>query len=257
MYRQYWRAFVYSLVTIMVSPSFGQANKVGAATTAKAFEESIFARLNARRPADEPRGCSEVLSKFQGGIRVSERLLSRCVEETVAFEGLQTGTQGSVKARLVGSIAYLDDIILQLDDESPFRSVLLQRRAELLLQSSSDNAEIIAAIKTALVPVDAIRLAFDIRRNRLLLALGNQYKGALQPELAESCYLSILAYTWYTIEGHVEELQALRSIYVAAGKGLIELRQNDMAKLQSIVFVPATLVDLGPILEQAKAHLRR
>jgi hypothetical protein len=67
---------------------------------------------------------------------------------------------------------------------------------------------------------------------------------------AEQHFLSVMSFNWTVVED-AQAFHHLRGLYVRAAYGLIQARAGDAAALRNIFFIPATIDELQPLLDQA------
>lgn len=218
--------------------------------SASAFEERVLANVNKLKDMEEPQICQEVVKRLNEGYQTNEKVISRCMEAWIQYEESMAKSKKIEANRYAKSLQYIDAILAKLEEYPGYQSALLYRKAQLIDNSSMDRNQAAELLKQASQLAETQKLKLDTLRNRILVDLGNDYLYLKKPAEAEASFLQVLAYPWYTIEGHADEFQMLRSIYIMAGKGLIKARSGDQKKLKEIIFVPATMEELGPELEK-------
>lgn len=221
-----------------------------------AYDLQVLAGIVKLKSGERPVLCEEVFGRLVQGMYVTELTLMRCVEALINFEDARAPTGSSRSRSHPDSINYIDRVLENCGDRFVLCSALLRRKGQLLVGDAVDKKSAIPVLEDAFENVEIERLRMDRQRNAILIDLGHGYLNAGLTEEAENSFLKVLAYPWYTIENRPEDLQALRALYIQAGRGLIALRSGDKAKLSSTIFVPASMEVLGPELRRALASIK-
>lgn len=222
-----------------------------------AYERQLLEGIEKLKAGERPMLCDDVVDRLDRGIYVADRALLRCMEAFINLEEASARARPGLSPNHSASIAYIDRVAEASSDRSVLRSALLRRKSQLILAESGDRKRAIPLLQSAYESIEAERLKIDRQRNAILVEMGFEYLNADLVAEAESSFLRVLAYPWYSVENRPEDLQSLRSLYVLAGRGLIRLRSGDANKLSSIVFVPAAMEELGPELRRALASVKQ
>lgn len=235
--------------------------------SATGFENAVREAV-AWRPdfREVPAICPAAIDRLRAERFVTDRAVQWCVEAYVnAAANRALATKSKVLPPPSGAAeAYIDEVVPLLVDRDYLRARLLARKGELALGSGNAYQSAAPVFKAALEVVDPLRLNVDVERLKILNMLGGSLlsQGAGDPfhltseqqrlrKEADHYFLQVLAYNWYTVVDHPQEMQSLRDRYVDAGFGLIACRRGDLKALQEIHFVPAVDSILRPKLDQA------
>jgi hypothetical protein len=233
-------ALLTAILVVIVYPSFGQSQQAPSLMTMGDFDAWVSGQMQTSADASF---CRVVLDRLKGERYTSDATILRCVEKTAASEQ-QAGS------RFRNTIQFIDDLLGIPEINQSMKGKLTRRKGTLLIQLG-DFAGATRQFTEALKYTDPIRLEADREHVTVLVNLGQSLLSSGKKSDAEQYFLLALSYPWYTVLNHPEELQQLRDLYVQAGRGLIEVRRGNAAALRSIVFVPASMNELGPVLEKA------
>ena len=143
----------------------------------------------------------------------------------------------------------IDDIIVCADDDKAMVAQLYLKKARLAgLEGNDSDAAVY--YERSFKSFDSIHTSIDRNRLESLVGMANALRATGQAKQADTLYLKALSYPWWKIEGDEEALQEMRSLYIQAGRNLIDIRRNDLQGLKNIVFIPAVREDLAPYLQQ-------
>jgi len=222
---------------------------------ATAFEKWISkTREQVEGRKERPVFCDAIVTRLQSGKDTTDDTVLACVGAWTFYEETRSpdanGSRSGVPLSYEGTMNFIGSVMPLLIARPFLKGRLLERKGAILINGGdlkSAVAEYTAAMKilTPLhVDVDKERIGVVVSLADSLFSLGDRDK-------AEELYLSALTYPWHLIEENPEALQALRSLYIRAGHGLINTRRHDLGALRDTHFVPATEEELGPVLEQA------
>ena len=232
------KAFVYLLLSNVMTLSQAQPNPLD--LQSDDFDAWISQHMSENGSSDF---CRIVVDRLKAQRRTSSSSIMKCVE--------REANSGQIAANAVRrSSTYIDQILANCGDDNVLRAQLLRRKGSLLLQGN-DFAGAATQFERALTYSNPARLEADWQYQSSLVSLGQALSSIGKKKEAESYFLQALSYPWYTITKDADELQRFRDVYVQAGRGLIDVRRNNLQELKSIVFVPASMNDLGPALDEA------
>jgi len=249
---------ILALYIWFLVPCFGQqAPSDPTAMSSREFEVWIVSQiqLSQQRTSLRPDFCHFVIDRLKAERYTTPKSILSCVEAWISHESISAKTDSASK-RFEDSFKFLNSVKGTLPDQIYLTAKLERRRANLF-EMNGDLENAVRSYKTGLLFFEPFRLEVDQERLRFLLKLGDDLISVKQHKQAEDAYLQVLSYPWYTVSSYPNEMQALRDLYVRAGYGLIGARRGNLAALKQIVFVPATLKELGPVLEQAIREAER
>lgn len=191
----------------------------------------------------------ELLARLKAGRYVTDTAILAAVAASANANTPLTpaGTLG----RMHPAVTYrlIDTLLGLVSDRPGLAAELHRRKADLYdlthdwVNTAREHAEALRLLTPLHVTVDTQRLDSLVQEASALYVLGERRQ-------AEALYLEALSYDWYKITDP-DALQAARSLYIRAGRGLIDCRRGSLAALKEIYFVPAANDELQPPLQRA------
>lgn len=188
--------------------------------------------------------------RLESGKYVSENAVKTVVD---ASEDYETTDSGEPKKQIDSSFfahtkRLIDDLLILASDRNDLKAQLHLRKARLFI-SYDDNDNAAKEYNKALYLLNALHISVDQQRLESIVELADAFYATGKNIKAEPLYLEALSYPWWNIEGNEPALQAMRELYIRAGKNLINIRSSNLEALKDIFFVPATQDELGPYLQ--------
>ncbi len=198
--------------------------------------------------------CGEVILRLRKGLSVTDQTVMTCLGAWNFFESvaLQSSETGQDIKDYKETLRFIYEIETLINSQQLLKAELLIRKASIYNNMGASGKAIDFYQKSSDV-LGGLHITVDKRLMDNLVALGDLLYSIGNINEAEERYLKVLSYPWYLVEDDPESLDTLRNFYIRAGYGIINCRRGDPMALENTFFVPATLEELGPVLEKAKS----
>lgn len=221
-------------------------------STAQRFEAAIkMESERARNSHTRPTGLqASVMEQLQSGHYVTDAAIIALINTWSAYEAPSLEHQKVPAAKQFANTIQLINAVQPYTYGRPLLSAQLHQIMAELLRDTGDNKAASQEYQNSLDLLTPLHLSVDQSRMTSLVENGETLYDSGLPRQAETVFLEALSYDWYKVEDS-ETQQNLKSLYIRAGRGLIDCRRHNLAALKEIYFVPATNDVLQPYLDKA------
>lgn len=181
---------------------------------------------------------------------ISDETILSAVNAVVSYESSSTTQESRTTVPdFRNALEFVGKVIAGTSDRQALQGLLHRRSAELLriagdrTGAMKEYEEAVPLLTKSAVELEQARIDAIVQMADMSYLNGDKGK-------AEGLYLKALSYDWYKVDD-AKRQQELALLYVAAGRGLIECRRHNLKALKNTYFIPATLQELGPLLEKA------
>ena len=190
-----------------------------------------------------------ILKRLKDGIYVTDKAVMYGIGAWTGYEGRLAQRDSAKKGSSYDmTIAMIDKLSVLLYGRPWLKAQIQIRKAELY-DVEGKHSEAIAVRQAANIELDSLYEEVSTHYIDNMTTLGQLFYSQGENKEAERVFLQVLSFPWYLTKSPTQ--QTLRNCYVQAGRGLIDCRRDNLRALQGTYFVPASLNELGPILDRA------
>jgi hypothetical protein len=220
----------------------------------KEFSVLILEKLKANKLGQNEiqQIADEVVAKLVKREYVSDEAVNALLVHSRNFEspGIGKNTPKSVDGKLFPVTSMLVKRLLPLvEDRKSLLATIYRQQGNIYLYNS-DNLNASVEFSKAEEVLSVLSVEIGVLRVQNLVDLGNSLRRRGVILEADAAYVEALRYPYWIIR-NPQSYPKLQSLYLEAGRGLIEVRKNRLEALKSTRFVEGAQDELNPLLEVA------
>ena len=242
--------------SVAVASNANSGNLNSASVSALQFEKQIIEmrrRVAMERGNRYPKGLADLLlQRLKDHRAVTVRSVQEVLNAMVGYDD-ELAQQRSKNKQVHYTFPKTENLIkaaLPLVKGRPLIENTLLAEEGQLLSMEGNFKEAAAAFRRSVNVITPIKYRIDLSRQESLYSMASAYMSSGRKAMAERAYLLVLSYDWPKVDDP-EMQRRLKDIYVQAGSNLIALNSHNLKALKSLVFIPSTMKELGPLLRAA------